>query len=104
MEVRCLRKIVVMHVDQTNRSMLQLTPKTGRGTSRSAAALSIGVVGAGEISRKSHLPVLVNIPGIDIAWIYDRNPASAQALAGAHGLRALPSLSPEALPMCDIVL
>lgn len=84
--------------------MLQLTPKTSRGMSRSAAALSVGVVGAGEISRKSHLPVLVNIPGVDIAWIYDRNPASARALAGAYGLRALQSLSPEALPMCDIVL
>jgi predicted dehydrogenase len=84
--------------------MLQLTPKTGRGGSRSAPALSIGVVGAGEISRKAHLPVLVNIPDIEIAWIYDRNPGPAQALASAYGLRALQSLSPDKLPTCDIVL
>jgi|HubBroStandDraft_1064217.scaffolds.fasta_scaffold00470_16 predicted dehydrogenase len=72
--------------------------------SRSTSSLSIGVVGAGEISRKAHLPVLVNIPDIDIAWIYDRNPESAQALAGAYGLRALHPQSLKELPACDVVL
>jgi predicted dehydrogenase len=72
--------------------------------SRSPAALSIGVVGAGEISRKAHLPVLVNIPDVKIAWIHDRNPASAQSLAGAYGLRAVNSPRAEELPACDVVL
>jgi predicted dehydrogenase len=71
---------------------------------RSAGPLSIGIVGAGEISRKSHLPVLVNTPDVEIAWIYDRHRASAQGLARAYGLRALHSLSPEQLPACDVVL
>ena len=71
---------------------------------RPRGTLSIGVVGAGEISRKSHLPVLVNTPDVEIAWIYDRRPASAQDLARAYGLRALHSLSPEQLPVCDVVL
>lgn len=68
------------------------------------STLSVGVVGAGEISRKAHLPVLVNIPDVNIAWIYDRNPASAHALAGAYGLRALHAPTLEGLPECDVVL
>jgi predicted dehydrogenase len=71
---------------------------------KSKATLTIGIIGAGEITRKSHLPVLVNIRDIEIAWIYDRRPASAQALANAYGLRALHSLSPPELPACDVVL
>jgi predicted dehydrogenase len=70
----------------------------------SSDTLSIGIVGAGEISRKSHLPVLVNMPDVEVAWIYDRRPASAQTLARAYGLRALHSQSPEHLPACDVVL
>lgn len=72
--------------------------------SRPTGTLSIGIVGAGEISRKSHVPVLVNTPDVEIAWIYDRRRAPAQDLAHAYGLRALHSLSPEQLPVCDVVL
>jgi predicted dehydrogenase len=72
--------------------------------SKSGGTLSIGVVGAGEISRKSHLPVLANISDVEIAWIYDRRPASAQTLAQAYGLRGLHSLSPAELPPCDVAL
>jgi predicted dehydrogenase len=72
--------------------------------SRSSDTLSVGIIGAGEISRKSHLPVLVNTPDVEVAWIYDRRPASAQTLAHAYGLRALHSLSPQQLPACDVVL
>lgn len=69
-----------------------------------ATALSIGIVGAGEITRKSHLPVLLNIPDVEIAWVYDRNPKPALALGKSHRLRALHSLSPQDLPACDVVL
>jgi predicted dehydrogenase len=72
--------------------------------SKSAAVLSLGIVGAGEITRKSHLPVLVNIPDIEIAWIYDRSPEPAVMLAQAYRLKAVHSLSPEDLPPCDVVL
>jgi predicted dehydrogenase len=70
----------------------------------STARLTIGIVGAGEVARKSHLPVLANIPEVTIAWICDERPASAQALALAYGLKALPSLSPAELPACDVAL
>ncbi|MGH8211170.1 MAG: Gfo/Idh/MocA family protein [Steroidobacteraceae bacterium] len=71
---------------------------------RSPTTCSIGIVGTGEITRKSHLPVLVNTPNAKIAWIYDRRPECAQALARAYGLRAVDALSPEELPACDVVL
>jgi predicted dehydrogenase len=70
----------------------------------SARTLTVGIVGAGEISRKSHLPVLVNTPDVEIAWIYDQHRAPAEGLGQAYGLRALHSLSPEQLPACDVVL
>jgi predicted dehydrogenase len=70
----------------------------------SASPLSIGIVGAGEISRRSHLPVLVNMPDVEIGWVYDQRPASSRSLARAYGLRALQSLSPEDLGACDVIL
>jgi predicted dehydrogenase len=66
--------------------------------------LSIGVVGAGEITRKSHLPVLVNMPDVKIDWLYDQRATSARALAGAYGLPAVHAPSPSELPACDVVL
>lgn len=66
--------------------------------------LSIGIVGAGEITRRAHLPVLVNMADVKIAWLYDHRPEPAQTLARAYGLTALHSVAPEALPACDIAL
>lgn len=66
--------------------------------------VSIGIVGAGEIVRRSHLPVLVNIPGAKVDWIYDHRPERAIALAHAYGLHAIHSMSSDELPPCDIAL
>ena len=66
--------------------------------------LSIGIVGAGEITRRAHLPVLTNTPNVQIAWLYDHRPESVLTLARAYRLEALHSLAPEALPACDIAL
>jgi predicted dehydrogenase len=72
--------------------------------SGSKAPLSIGIIGAGEIARKAHLPVLKNVPDVRIAWIYDRRPEPARALAEAYGLKAIDSAAPESLPSCDVAL
>jgi predicted dehydrogenase len=69
-----------------------------------AAPLTVGIVGAGEISRKSHLPVLVNMPGVQIAWIHDVRPESARTLARSYGLRTHHPRSSDDLPACDVVL
>jgi predicted dehydrogenase len=66
--------------------------------------VSVGIIGAGEIARKFHIPVLVNMPDVKIAWIYDKRPESAKALAHAYGLPALHSLAPQSLPGCDVLL
>jgi predicted dehydrogenase len=66
--------------------------------------LSIGIVGAGAITRKSHLPVLMNTPNITVAWIHDARSDAAKALADAYGLRSVSSTAPQQLPACDVAL
>jgi predicted dehydrogenase len=64
----------------------------------------VGIVGAGEIARRAHLPVLANIADISIDWVFDHNVEKAIALGNAYGIRALHSLSPDQLPPCDVAL
>jgi predicted dehydrogenase len=67
-------------------------------------SISIGIVGAGAITRKSHLPVLLNTPNVTIAWIHDHRPEAAKALADAYGLKYVHTTAPEQLPACDVAL
>ena len=46
-----------------------------------AAAISVGILGAGRISNSLHLPVLRQMPGIRIAWLCDQVHARAAATA-----------------------
>jgi predicted dehydrogenase len=71
---------------------------------QSTDSLSIGIVGAGAITRKSHLPVLVNTPNVTIAWIHDHRPEAAKALADAYGLKCVHATTAEQLPECDVAL
>jgi predicted dehydrogenase len=71
---------------------------------QSKAILSIGIVGAGAITRKSHLPVLMNTPDIKVVWIFDRRPQVARALADAYGLRQVDAADADRLPPCDAAL
>jgi predicted dehydrogenase len=71
---------------------------------QSKVPLAIGIVGAGAITRKSHLPVLMNTPGVAIAWIYDHRPESAKALADAYGLKWADVKAIDHLPACDAAL
>lgn len=64
----------------------------------------IGVVGAGDIARKVHLPVLRGMSGVQVDWIYDRSERRAGELATAYGVRALPACAPNELPACDVIL
>ena len=66
--------------------------------------LSIGIVGAGEITRKLHLPVLLNVPDVEIAWLCDRQPSRAATVGKAYGVNALAAARPESLPECDVAL
>lgn len=67
--------------------------------------LSIGIVGAGEIATKIHLPVLSATPDIRIAYIADTNGAAARAAAdsfGGVGVEICGDVA--ALPSTDVVL
>lgn len=67
--------------------------------------LTIGVVGAGAIARTMHLPVLANMPDVEVAWITDRDEARGAALARAFGLSfARLGHEPRELPPSDVVL
>lgn len=65
----------------------------------------MGVVGAGEIVAKTHLPVLRTIPTVSVDWLTDLDFQKARAVADAFGVRkcVLPEDLME-LPPSDIVL
>ena len=66
--------------------------------------LSIGIVGAGDITRRAHLPVLMNIPDVTVAWITDHRADRAEALAAAYALQSVRAATPADLPACDVAL
>jgi predicted dehydrogenase len=66
--------------------------------------LSVGIVGAGDIARKVHLPVLLSMPQVRVSWVYDSRVERARAVSRAYGLDPLGSCPPAELPPCDVVL
>ena len=72
---------------------------TGRDRTR------IGIIGAGEIVSRIHLPVLTNMPDVQIAWICDRDDARAKAVAHGYGIPFTAFVADAAaLPEADVVL
>jgi predicted dehydrogenase len=51
--------------------------------------LRIGIIGAGKIVEDAHLPVLLNLPGVRVAWITDANPARLDLLSRMYRVPAL---------------
>jgi predicted dehydrogenase len=66
--------------------------------------VTVGIVGAGDIARKVHLPVLQSMGGVQVAWIYDKSEARARQLAAAYAVAALPACTPADLPPTDVIL
>ena len=67
--------------------------------------LAIGIVGAGEITRMVHLPVLKNVGGAHVAWIADLDAQRVQTLGRAfHVERRVVLEGVLNLPPCDVVL
>ncbi len=67
--------------------------------------LLVGVVGAGEIVSRIHLPVLSACEGVRLAYVADRNPDAAQVVAKSFGtLPVTVTDDLEALPAADVVL
>jgi predicted dehydrogenase len=66
---------------------------------------SLGIIGAGEIVSRLHLPVLKTMSSIQPTWITDVNFERSKSLAGAYGAAAveLPAELAD-LPEADVVL
>jgi len=66
---------------------------------------SVGIVGAGEIVSRTHLPVLTACEGIRIDYVADKNFEAARSLAGSYKLCPVTVTDDLAeLPQTDIVL
>jgi predicted dehydrogenase len=50
-------------------------------------AVKIGIVGAGGVAEACHLPVLAQMPGVEIAWVCDQVRGRAEKLARAWGIK-----------------
>ncbi|MDB5223200.1 MAG: NADH-dependent dehydrogenase family protein [Chitinophagaceae bacterium] len=53
--------------------------------------LKVGIIGAGKIVESNHLPALLNIPGISVSWIYDKNNERAKLLSNMYAVNAIPT-------------
>lgn len=69
------------------------------------SVFSVGVVGAGSIVGSMHLPVLMSMPQVRVAWIADASAERAAGLARAYQVpRGLGARGPSELPEADVVL
>ncbi|MDA7609815.1 Gfo/Idh/MocA family oxidoreductase, partial [bacterium] len=67
--------------------------------------IKIGIVGAGQIARDVHLPVLKAMPNIRVIWIADTNIDAAQNVGKAYDVKAVDLCDGVSeLPECDIAL
>lgn len=55
----------------------------------------VGIVGAGQIVENAHLPVLLNLPGVEVRWLTDSNARRAAVVSSMYGV---PSRAGESLP------
>jgi len=68
-------------------------------------ALSLGVIGSGDIARTAHLPVLQGLEGSRLAWVADVDESRARALGKAYKVQSHVLEGPgESLPHADVVL
>ena len=84
--------------------MTEKIPTISESTPRQAE-LSVGIVGAGEITSRIHLPVLTACDGIRIAYVADKNAQAANAVGGSYKLNAVTvPANIEEVPITDLVL
>lgn len=62
----------------------------------------IGIVGAGSIVRSHHLPVLRNMPGVEVAWVADADPSARRRVSRMHGVSGVEH--PRGLARADAIL
>ena len=60
----------------------------------------VGIIGCGNITSTIHLPILMNMPGVKVAYIADVQ--SPDTVAGDFGTRAIRIRQGSELPDCDL--
>jgi len=55
--------------------------------------MNIGIIGAGKIVEDSHLPVLTNLKGVNLSWIFDVNTERVQEIGNAYGVNTVNKVS-----------
>lgn len=67
--------------------------------------LTVGIVGAGEIVSRIHLPALTACESVRIAYIADKNPEAAKSVARSYKLFPVPVTDDlDKLPQTDVAL
>jgi predicted dehydrogenase len=67
--------------------------------------LSVGIVGAGDIVSRVHLPVLSNCKCVRIVYVADKNPGAAQLVARSYKISSFTATDRlDLLPQTDVVL
>ena len=51
--------------------------------------LTVGIIGAGEVATKLHLPVLSATPGINLTYVADVNGVAAKTTGESYGIESL---------------
>ncbi len=86
-------------------TMTELSGFTASGGRAGARVLSLGIVGAGEIVSRIHLPVLSACEGIRIAYVADKNPEVARSVAGSYEVAPVTVADNlDMLPQTDVTL
>src|SRR5277367_4119561 len=89
----------------TSRANKGVSGITALENSPAPRVLSLGIVGAGEIVSRIHLPVLSACEDIRIAYIADRNPETARSVAGSYKIApVMVDANLDELPVTDVVL
>ena len=68
-------------------------------------SLTVGAIGAGQITRELHFPVLAAMPELTLSWVMDVDHKSARTLGRLYHCRALtPDEIENTLDKTDILL
>lgn len=76
-----------------------------RRRDRGSVGVRVGIVGVGQMAVEAHLPVLLGMPRLSVAWIADRDDRKAATISRAIGVEPVPlPTDPAQLPGADVVL
>ncbi len=89
----------------TELAKTKIAASTMPGDTPAARMLSVGIVGAGEIVSRIHLPVLSACEDIRIVYVADKNPETARSVAGSYKVAPVTVADNlDKLPQTDVVL